>query len=76
MLKAKISFINKPHDLVVKEVEVPDPKPDQVLIKVKVAGICGSDVECFEGKSAEGRFDYWTACCILGIIKGSIPSFN
>jgi threonine dehydrogenase-like Zn-dependent dehydrogenase len=57
MLKAKISFINKPGDLVVREVEVPDPAPDQVLIKVKVAGICGSDLECYEGKSAEGRFD-------------------
>jgi L-iditol 2-dehydrogenase len=57
MLKAKISFINKPKDLVVKEVEMPEPKPDQVLAKVIASGICGSDVECYEGKSAEGRFD-------------------
>ncbi len=57
MVKAKISFINKPGDLVIKEVELPDPNPDQVLIKVKAVGICGSDVECYEGKSAEGRFD-------------------
>ena len=24
---------------------------------LKACGICGSDVECFEGKSAEGRYD-------------------
>ncbi len=57
MLKAKIAFLHGPHDLRIEEVTVPDPKPDQVLIKMKAAGICGSDVECFEGKSAEGRYD-------------------
>ena len=24
---------------------------------MKACGICGSDVECFEGKSGEGRYD-------------------
>jgi L-iditol 2-dehydrogenase len=57
MLKAKIAFLYGPHDLRIEEVTVPEPKPDQVLIKMKAAGICGSDVECFEGKSAEGRYD-------------------
>ena len=37
--------------------DAPDPRPDQVLIKVKAAGICGSDVECFEGISSEGRYE-------------------
>ena len=57
MVKAKIAFLNKPRDLVVKEIELPDLKPDQVLVKLKAAGICGSDVECYEGKSGEGRYD-------------------
>ena len=57
MKKAKISFLHGPKDLRMKEVDLPDPASDQVLIKVKACGICGSDVECFEGKSGEGRYD-------------------
>jgi len=56
-MKAKIAFLHKPFDLRVQEVDLPAPNPDQVLIKVGACGICGSDVECYEGKSAEGRYD-------------------
>ena len=56
-MKAKIAFLYGPEDLRIKSVELPALKPDQVLIKLKACGICGSDVECFEGKSAEGRYD-------------------
>lgn len=56
-MKAKIAFMHGPHDLRVDEIEIPKLKPDQVLIKTGACGICGSDVECFEGKSAEGRYD-------------------
>lgn len=56
-MKAKIAFLYGPKDLRVEEVEVPKIKPDQVLIKTGATGICGSDVECYEGESAEGRYD-------------------
>ena len=56
-MKAKIAFLYGPRDLRVEEVELPKLKPNQVLIKVGACGICGSDVECFEGLSAEGRYD-------------------
>jgi L-iditol 2-dehydrogenase len=56
-MKAKIAFLYGPGDLRVEEVELPALKEDQVLIKMHAVGICGSDVECFEGKSAEGRYD-------------------
>ena len=56
-MKAKIAFLHGPHDLRIEEVELPPLKPDQILIKMKACGICGSDVECFEGHSAEGRYD-------------------
>jgi len=56
-MKAKIAFMYGPRDLRIEEVELPPLRPDQVLIKLKACGICGSDVECFEGKSAEGRYD-------------------
>lgn len=57
MVKAKIAFLSKPYDLKVKEINLSSLKDDQVLVKLKVVGICGSDVECYEGKSAEGRYD-------------------
>lgn len=56
-MKAKQAFLHKPFDLRVEEVEIPELQPNQVLIKVGACGICGSDVECYEGKSAEGRYD-------------------
>ncbi|NQT60869.1 MAG: alcohol dehydrogenase catalytic domain-containing protein [Bacteroidetes bacterium] len=56
-MKAKIAFLYGPGDLRVEEVELPALKSDQVLIKMHAVGICGSDVECFEGESAEGRYD-------------------
>ena len=56
-MKAKIAFLYGPKDLRVEEVELPVLKPNQVLIKTGACGICGSDVECFEGLSAEGRYD-------------------
>ncbi len=56
-MKAKIAFLHKPHDLRVEEVDLPALRSDQILVKTGACGICGSDVECFEGKSAEGRYD-------------------
>lgn len=53
-MKAKIAFMYGPHDLRIEEVLLPPLKPNQVLIKLKACGICGSDVECFEGKSRKG----------------------
>jgi L-iditol 2-dehydrogenase len=56
-MKQKVSFLHGPRDLRVVEHDVPSPGSGQVLIEVMSCGICGSDVECFEGHSAEGRYD-------------------
>ena len=56
-MKSKTAFLYGPGDLRIEEVEVPQLKPDQVLIQTGACGICGSDVECFEGLSPEGRYD-------------------
>ncbi|MCR5160733.1 MAG: alcohol dehydrogenase catalytic domain-containing protein, partial [Lachnospiraceae bacterium] len=55
--KCKAAFMHGPFDLRIEELELPPLKPNQVLIKLRACGICQSDVECFEGKSAEGRYD-------------------
>ncbi|MGD9182533.1 MAG: alcohol dehydrogenase catalytic domain-containing protein, partial [Desulfobacterales bacterium] len=56
-MKAKMAFLHGPRDLRIEHVDIPKLKPDQVLVKVGACGICGSDVECFEGLSKEGRYD-------------------
>ena len=53
----KLAFLHGPKDLRVVEMEIPKLKPNQVLIKTGACGICGSDVECYEGLSKEGRYD-------------------
>ena len=56
-MKANIAFMHGPKDLRIENVEVPELKPNQILIKTKACGICGSDVHCYLGESAEGRYD-------------------
>lgn len=43
-MKMKAVVMYKPRDLRVEEVDVPTPQPDEVLVKVKAVGICGSDI--------------------------------
>ena len=54
-MKANIAFMHGPKDLRIENVEVPELKPNQILVKNKACGICGSDVHCYLGESAEGR---------------------
>ena len=56
-MKANIAFMHGPKDLRIENVEVPELKPNQILVKNKACGICGSDVHCYLGESAEGRYD-------------------
>lgn len=56
-MKAKIAFLHGPNDLRIEDVEMPPLRLDQILIKLKACGICGSDLECYTGHSKEGRFD-------------------
>jgi L-iditol 2-dehydrogenase len=36
-------------DFVLKDVPIPDPRPDEVLIRVEAVGICGTDIPIFKG---------------------------
>lgn len=54
--RMKAAVLNKPLDIEVKEVPIPEIQADQVLIKVHCIGICGSDVHYYEhGKI--GRYE-------------------
>ena len=47
MKAAKISKPKEPLDI--KQLETPTPKEAQVLVKVKAAGVCHSDIHLWEG---------------------------
>jgi L-iditol 2-dehydrogenase len=41
-----------------QDVDLRTPARDEVVVKVMASGICGSDVECYEGRSIEAIFPY------------------
>lgn len=53
----KAVMINKPHDLQIIEVDKPIiTETNNVLIKMKAAGICGSDVHIYHGENAAATY--------------------
>jgi threonine dehydrogenase-like Zn-dependent dehydrogenase len=52
-----------PHDIRVEDVPVPETGSDEVLIRVKACGVCGTDIHIFEGD--KGAADTFPPC-ILG----------
>ena len=44
--------ITEPHKAEVVDLPVPEPGPDEVLVRMHYAGICGSDLHTLEGKHA------------------------
>ena len=45
----KAVYVDDAYKVVLKEVELPELKSNEVLIQVKVAGICGSDIHTYKG---------------------------
>lgn len=45
----KACFIDKPLSSSVREIEIPVPKDDEVLIKVMAVGVCGTDAHLYLG---------------------------
>lgn len=39
-----------PHQITFREVDIPELGPDQVLVKIKRIGVCGSDIHVFHGQ--------------------------
>jgi 2-desacetyl-2-hydroxyethyl bacteriochlorophyllide A dehydrogenase len=44
-------FINKPGEVVLGDVAKPEPGPGEVLVRVRLAGLCGTDLSTFRGKN-------------------------
>lgn len=43
-------WYNKPHDFQVKEVAVPDVGDEELLLRVEITGLCGTDAHIHEGE--------------------------
>ena len=44
-------YLKEPWDISMRELEEPAPKEGEALIRVKSAGICGSDIGAFRGSN-------------------------
>ena len=47
--KMKQQVMTEPHKISFREVDIPQTGPDQVLVKIKKIGICGSDIHVYHG---------------------------
>ncbi|MGD9496362.1 MAG: alcohol dehydrogenase catalytic domain-containing protein [Armatimonadota bacterium] len=45
----KAALIVAPHQVEIREVEVPTPAPGEALVRVEAVGVCGSDLHAYEG---------------------------
>ena len=67
MKAVQLIKINK--DLEDREIPIPVPKPDEVLIKIKAAGICHSDVHYRDGVSSVGYRPISLGHEVAGVIE-------
>ncbi len=50
------AVLEEPGKLMIKEFEIPEIDADGILIKVEIAGICGTDVKMYKGEFPKGYF--------------------
>lgn len=54
----KAAVLRAVDDLRLETLPDPQPKPNEVCIKIKASGVCGTDVHMWEGKNKEGTFPF------------------
>jgi len=52
----KSIVVNNPNELVIEEREIPNPARGEVRVKVKLAGICGSDSHIYRGHNPFAKY--------------------
>lgn len=45
----RVAVLTEPYRMEIRLAHIPKPAPDEVLIKIKYVGICGSDMEAYKG---------------------------
>lgn len=61
MAVMKALVIEGPHQAVIRDVPMPIPKDDELLVKVRYSGICGTDLAIYSGEISfvkDGRIRY------------------
>ncbi|NMB95592.1 MAG: alcohol dehydrogenase catalytic domain-containing protein, partial [Clostridiaceae bacterium] len=43
-------LIERPNKGILTDVPVPEPADDEILVEVKAAGVCGTDIHIFRGE--------------------------
>ena len=76
ILHAVTSFDKNENSLQLAEVSVPAPKENEILIKVKACGVCHTELDEIEGRTAPSFFPVIPGHQIVGIIaeKGNAVS--
>lgn len=67
MMRAQV--VEKPGKMIMKEVPVPSINDDEVLIKVKLCGICGTDWKIFKGDYAAEHLPMISGHEFWGVIE-------
>ncbi|HPE66161.1 MAG TPA: alcohol dehydrogenase catalytic domain-containing protein, partial [Synergistales bacterium] len=52
----KVVFIAEPHSLEIKEMPAPEAGKGEVLLRVRAAGICGSDMHIYHGTNPLAKY--------------------
>lgn len=52
----KSCVITEPFHYELREGPIPQPKPNEVQIKMMAAGVCGSDIHIFKGENPNSRY--------------------
>lgn len=69
MRTMKAQVVEAPYKMVLKEIPIPEINDDEVLIKVKMCGICGSDWSIYSGHYAADKLPLITGHEFWGIIE-------
>ncbi|MCY7855617.1 zinc-binding alcohol dehydrogenase family protein [Bacillus sonorensis] len=65
----KAAVMTKPFSIVFQDLPRPEPGGHEVLVKVKAAGICGSDVHFFDGSNPYAQYPQIFGHELSGIIE-------
>jgi len=49
-MKTQAAVVREPHHLTIEEVELDPPKADEVLVRIRAAGVCHSDLHTYRGE--------------------------
>lgn len=75
----KIAKLMKPGDIQILEVPLPQITEDQVLLKIKCFGICGSDIQIYHGKHKHAHLPQILGHELAAVIErkgSSVKDFN